>query len=267
MEHKRRALTTIAEDAVDQFIDLKRNAAIGQDSLFGGMDDDDSYSGMALEIPDLPEWEKSQLLALEREMLGLYVSDHPLLGLEHVLRASSDISIGELVAGDPPADGTIVKLCGLITGVQRRSTRSGDPWASIILEDLEGSAQVMVFPQAYNLSAPTLVQDNIVVVRARVKSNDEGIDLHAQEITVPAIDSSRADAPLVVSIPAPRCTPDVVASFKQILSTHPGTAEVHLRLVSKTGAKVMRVGANLRVSHSAALVSDLKELLGPNCVT
>jgi len=264
MGHKRRSLTTVAEDAVDQFIDLKRNAAIGQDSLFGGIDD--GFTGVTIQIPELPEWDKTQLLALERDMLGLYVSDHPLLGLEHVLRASSDTTIGDLVSGEQPDDGSVVKVCGLITGVQRRTTRKGDPWASITLEDLEGSVQIMVFPQAYNLAATTLVQDSVVVVKARLKVNDEGIDLHAQEITVPAIDSSRADAPLVVSIPVARCTTDIVSSFKQILATHPGTAEVHLKLVSGTGTKTLRLDQNLRVSHSAALVADLKELLGPHCL-
>jgi len=265
MAHKRRALTAVAEEAVDQFIDLKRNAAIGQDSLFGGIDD--GFTGVTIDIPDVPEWDKTQLLSLERDMLGLYVSDHPLLGLEHVLRASSDTTIGDLVAGDSRDDGSIVKLCGLITGVQRRTTRKGDPWASIILEDLEGSVQVMVFPQAYNLSAPTLVPDSVVVVKARLKVNDEGIDLHAQEITVPAIDSGRVDAPLVVSIPAARCTAETVSAFKQVLATHPGTAEVHLKLISGSGSKKLRLDQNLRVSHSAALVADLKELLGPHCLT
>ena len=266
MGYARRALTTVVDDAVDQFIDLKRNAANGQDSLFGGSDD--GFAGVTIAVPDLPEWDKNQLLALERDMLGLYVSDHPLLGLEHVLRANSDTTIGELVGGEEPADGSIVKLCGLITGVQRRTTRKGDPWASITLEDLEGSVQIMVFPQAYNLSAPSLVPDSVVIVRARVKGKgEEGIDLHAQEIMVPAIDTSRVDAPLVVSIPVARCTAETVAAFKQVLAAHPGTAEVHLKLISSTGSKTMRIGKNLRVSHSAALVADLKELLGPHCLS
>jgi len=263
MGHQRRALTTVAEEAVDQYIDLKRSAAIGQDSLFGGADD--GFTGVTVKVPSMPEWDKAQLLSLERDMLGLYVSDHPLLGLEHVLRASSDTTVGELLA-DTDRDGSMVKICGLITGVQRRITKKGDAWASIILEDLEGAVQIMVFPHAYNLAAPALVNDAIVVVKARVKSNDDGLDLHAQEITMPPIDSARADAPLVVSMPVARCTADTVGAFKQILAAHPGASEVHLRLLSNSGTKKMKLDGGLRVAHSSALVADLKELLGPSCL-
>ena len=261
--HQRRALTTVAEEAVDQYIDLKRSAAIGQDSLFGGMDD--GFTGVTVTVPTMPEWEKSQLLSLEREMLGLYVSDHPLLGLEHVLRAASDTTIGDLLA-DTDRDGQVVKICGLITGVQRRMTKKGDTWASITVEDLEGGVQIMVFPGAYQLAAPSLVNDNIVVVKARVKQSDEGLDLHAQEITMPPIDTARADAPVVVSMPAARCTIDTVGSFKAILAAHPGGSEVHLRLISSSGVKTLRLDPGLRVAQSSALVADLKELLGPSCL-
>ena len=88
MKHRRRALVAIHEDAVDQYVDIKRNEAIGQDSLFGGLDDDgDAGFGITVDVPDIDEWDKMTLLGHEREMLGLYVSDHPLLGLEHVLSA------------------------------------------------------------------------------------------------------------------------------------------------------------------------------------
>ncbi|MDN5852126.1 MAG: DNA polymerase III subunit alpha, partial [Actinomycetia bacterium] len=98
MKHPRRALVTIHEEAVDQYVDVKRNEAIGQDSLFGGAGEDDAFGAMAVTVPEIEDWDKQTLLGYEREMLGLYVSDHPLFGLEHVLRAGSDCSIGELLA-------------------------------------------------------------------------------------------------------------------------------------------------------------------------
>src|SRR3954469_969285 len=82
MKHRRRALVAVHETAVDQYVDIKRNEAIGQDSLFGGLDDEGGSFGVSVSIPDLDEWDKMTLLGHEREMLGLYVSDHPLLGLE-----------------------------------------------------------------------------------------------------------------------------------------------------------------------------------------
>lgn len=263
--HRRRALTTIADESVDAHVDLKRNAAIGQDSLFGGLDD--AGGGVVISVPDhLAEWDKAQLLAFERDMLGLYVSDHPLLGLEHVLKSGSDCSVGELLADDTRADGSTVRLCGLITSVQRRMTRKGDSWASVVLEDLEGSVEIMVFPAAYTLAQNALVPDTIVQVRARIRRKDEGIDLMATEVTLPALTTAGVDTPLAVSLPAARCTTETVARFKQVLRAHPGAAEVHLRLVSSGGVKVMRLGRDFRVETSSALIADLKELLGPSCV-
>ncbi|MFX8176187.1 hypothetical protein ABTL07_19170, partial [Acinetobacter baumannii] len=92
-------------------------------------------------VPDIAEWDKTQKLAFERDMLGLYVSDHPLGGLEHVLAANSDSSIGALLDGDRP-DGDVLRLCGLVTNVQRRMSKKGDTWATITLEDLEGSVDI-----------------------------------------------------------------------------------------------------------------------------
>ena len=264
MGHQRRALTLIAEEAVDQYVDIKRNEAIGQDSLFG--DIDGPGAGIALSIPIVPEWDKAQLLAFERDMLGLYVSDHPLLGLEHVLRASSDCSIGELIADSERADGSTVKVCGLVTQVTRRTTRKGDTWAQVTVEDLEGGIDVMVFPQAYIAAAPNLVPDTVVVVRARVRRSDDGVELMAQDVTAPTMSTQTNDAPIVVSIAVSRCTADVVARFKQALATHPGGTEVHLRLTGHEGDKVMRLDKAYRVTPSSSLIADLKELLGPNCV-
>jgi DNA polymerase-3 subunit alpha len=263
--HQRRALTTIAEDAVDVYIDLKRNAAIGQDSLFGGMDD--GLTGVSVTVPTMPEWEKTQLLAFERDMLGLYVSDHPLLGLEHVLRASSDCTIGQLVTDTERPDGSTVRICGLITGVQRKLSRKGDTWATVTVEDLEGALDVLVFPGAYQLAAPALVPDTVVVIKGRVRRTDDGLDINALEVTMPAMSTGAADAPVVVSLPVARCTSDVVNGFKQVLAAHPGVTEVHLRLVGNDGTKIMRLDDSLRVKPSSALIADLKELLGPHCLS
>jgi len=263
--HRRRALTTVAEEGVDLYIDLKRQAAIGQDSLFGGLDD--GFAGGTVEVPDtMAEWEKTQLLAFERDMLGLYVSDHPLQGLEHVLRASSDCTVGELLTDTERPDGSTVRICGLITGVQRRMSKKGDSWASVTIEDLEGDIEVMVFPGAYQLAMPVLVPDKIVVVKGRIRRKDEGVEVNALEVTAPAMVMGRPEAPLVVSLPVARCTLDTIGRFKQVLAGYPGVAEVHLRLVGPESTKLMRLDEGLRVTHSSSLIADLKELLGPHCV-
>jgi DNA polymerase-3 subunit alpha len=262
--HRRRALVAVHEDAVDAVVDIKRNEAIGQDSLFGGLDDD-AFGTVTVRVPDIDEWDKQTLLAYEREMLGLYVSDHPLLGLENVLSAVADCTIGALLGDEEREDGSQVTVAGLVTAVQRKVTRKGDTWAVVTVEDLEGALNVMVFPSAYQLAAPLLVEDSIVAVRGRVRRRDDVPELHASELRVPEM-TRPADEPVVITLPAVRCTAPTVEQLKDVLATHPGVTEVRLRLQGRASTTVMRLDERLRVSPSPALMADLKALLGPRCL-
>ncbi|MGH3500602.1 MAG: OB-fold nucleic acid binding domain-containing protein, partial [Nocardioidaceae bacterium] len=144
----------------------------------------------------------------------------------------------------------------------------GDLYAVVTVEDLEGSVNVMVFPRDYQLSSTLLVEDSIVLVKGKVKhGRDDALELTAMEITVPDLSVGAADAPVVISLPAVRVTPPVVDQLKEVLGTHPGVAEVHLRLQSAGRTMVMRLDERLRVSRSPALMADLKALLGPSCLS
>jgi DNA polymerase-3 subunit alpha len=111
--HHRRALAMIHEEAIDSVITLKRNEAIGQFDLFAGFEEAESESSLSIEIPDLPEWEKKDKLSFERDMLGLYVSDHPLQGLEGVLSQHAEMSITSVLGEDGPQDGAIITIAGM----------------------------------------------------------------------------------------------------------------------------------------------------------
>ncbi|VXB71608.1 DNA polymerase III subunit alpha [Nocardioides sp. AX2bis] len=266
MKHKRRALVAVHEGAVDQYVDIKRNEAIGQDSLFGGLDDADGGFGVSVALPDIDEWDKMTLLGHERDMLGLYVSDHPLLGLEHVLQRGADCSIGQLMLDEERADGSTVTVSGLVTAVQRKITKKGDAWAMITLEDLDGAIEVLLFPSSYQLASPHLVQDAILTVRGRLSRSKDQPELHGQEVSVPDLDDGPA-GPVVISMPSTRCTGPVVEQLRDVLGTHPGMTEVRLRLLTREATTVMRLDDRLRVTPSSALFADLKALLGPGCLT
>ena len=93
-------------------------------------------------------------------MLGLYVSDHPLLGLEHVLSQGTDCTIGQLMLDEERPHGSTVTISGLVTSVQRKITKRGDSWATITLEDLDGAIEVLLFPSTYQLASTLLVEDS-----------------------------------------------------------------------------------------------------------
>jgi DNA polymerase-3 subunit alpha len=264
--HTRRGLITVHVEAVDLVLETKRAEAIGQFDLFGASDDTETAAFTSeLTIP-VGEWEKATLLAHERDMLGLYVSDHPLFGVEHVLAANSDCSVAELMADGERADGSTVTVGGLITGLQRKVTKQGNAWAIATLEDLEGAIEAMFFPATYNLVAPHLHEDRIVLVRGRIDRREDVPKLIAMEMTLPDLESEEARGPVVISLPVARCVPPVVDRLKEVLSAHPGTVEVHLQLQSGGRTTVMRLDDRLRVRPSPALFGDVKALLGQSSV-
>jgi DNA polymerase-3 subunit alpha len=265
MKHFRRALVQVHEVAVDQYVDLKRNEAIGQDSLFDGLDEDGGGFGISVAIPDIGEWDKMTLLGHEREMLGLYVSDHPLLGLEHLLSRGTDCSIGQLMLDEERADGSPITISGLVTSVQRKITKRGDTWALVTLEDLDGAIDVLMFPSAYQLASTHLSEDAIITVRGRLSRSKDQPEVHAQEVTVPDL-SDGPSGPVVITLPSTRCTAPVVEQLKEVLGTHPGTTEVQLKLLARSATTVLKLDDRLRVTPTPALYADLKQLLGPGCL-
>jgi DNA polymerase III subunit alpha len=265
--HARRALINVYEPAVDAVLDTKRAEAIGQFDLFGSFGDDvvDPVDVFAVRVPE-GEWDKKVLLQFEREMLGLYVSDHPLFGLEHVLAGAADDTIANVQA-EASEEPKSLTLAGILSSVNRRVTKAGAPWANAVLEDLEGSIEVMFFPATYAQVALTIAEDAIVSIKGRTDAREDTVKLIASDISVLNTDVEAARGPVVVTMAPARCTPPMVDRLKDVLATHPGTTEVHLRLVNGDRQHLLRLGDGYRVKPSAALMGDLKALLGPTAIS
>ncbi|MEN3344551.1 MAG: polymerase subunit alpha [Arthrobacter sp.] len=265
--HHRRALAMVHEEAIDSVITLKRNEAIGQFDLFAGFDEAESEASLSIEIPDLPEWEKKDKLSFERDMLGLYVSDHPLQGLEGLLSQHADQSITSIIAEDGPHDGAIVTIAGMITSLSRRIAKaSGNAYARAEIEDLGGSMEVMFFGQVYGPIASVLAEDLIVVVKGRLQRRDDGaVTLNCMELSVPDL-SQGTSGPLVITMQTHKATEGVVTELGDVLRTHRGNSEVRLHLQGDTRVEVMGLPVHLRVNPSPSLFGDLKVLLGPTCL-
>jgi DNA polymerase-3 subunit alpha len=260
----RRALLEIHEDAVEGAVSVKRTEATGQagfdfDSLF----DEPQDSGR---VPDRPEWSKKDKLAFEREMLGLYVSDHPLAGLESQLAKHASLSITELLAGESAGDGETVTIAGLLTSVQHRTARqSGNQYGMVTVEDFGGEITVMFMGKTYQEFAPALASDSIVVIKGRVSVRDDGMNLHAVSMFSPDVGASLGSGPLVISVPEFRATTDIVSQLNDVLIRHSGDNEVRLKLVRGETARMFEIPYPVTVS--ADLYGELKSLLGPSCLS
>jgi DNA polymerase III subunit alpha len=269
MSETRQGLARVHEDYIDHFIDIKRQEAIGQDSLFGGFGDD--TGGDAFEVSVLPpipttEWDKQTLLGFEREMLGLYVSDHPLFGIEHVLSQHADTSIASLMGEDGKPEGSTVQIAGLITGLQVKRTKKGDLWAIVTVEDLEGAIECLFFPSAYMTVSTMLGHDKVVAVKGRVNRRDDSVSIYASDLILPDItDGPRG--PVVVTMDTTRATTGKIEQLKSVLSSHPGSTEVHVRLSQAGRSVLMKLDDSYRVNATEALFGDLKVILGSRCLS
>ena len=262
--HTRRALNAIHENAVDSVVGVKRQEATGQFDLFGG--EVDLGLGVRVEVPVMEEWDKKTLLGFERDMLGLYVSDHPLSGLEHILRAEASHQILSANPAHGVGDGAQITLAGLVTRVDRRIARSGNAYAIVVLEDMTGETEVSFFNRTYETYARDLTDDAVVVIKVRARERgDGGVQFSAVELRIPNVNVVD-NSPMAITLPAARVTPPLVEEVKGILRSHPGTVEVRMVLTGADKPLTMRLGDEFRVARSSALYGDLKAALGPSCL-
>jgi DNA polymerase-3 subunit alpha len=260
--HTRKGLTAQFEPMIDNVVGIKRKEAEGQFDLFGGdsVSDEPSF-GLDVVFSE-EEWEKSFLLTQEREMLGLYVSSHPLNGIEHVLADKSDCAVADLA--ERP-DGTIVTIGGIISGLQRKMTKQGNAWAIATVEDLAGSIDCMFFPASYQLVSSQLVEDAVVFVRGKLDKREDVPRLMGMELSVPDLSNVGAQLPIVITVPENKLTPPIVTRLGEVLGSHRGSTEVHVHLRGRSRTVVLRLDRH-RVKSDPALFGDLKQLLGPSCL-
>ncbi|MFN2495914.1 MAG: DNA polymerase III subunit alpha [Pseudonocardiaceae bacterium] len=265
----RMSLCAHHEEAIDAVMGVKRQQEIGQFDLFGGeLSSGEDAPSIGLDITYSPEeWSRKQLLGYEREMLGLYVSSHPLSGAEQILRKYRDVSIAELIGEDMPSrdERQSVKIAGMISAVQRRVNKNGEPWAIATVEDLEASVEVLVFPRSYEVLAPNLVEDSAVAVQGRINRREGTVSIFASDI-VP-LDIADADllslgqeSPVTLVTQTRKITPELVENLKRVLDSHPGKRPVRLQLQGRQNLTLTLGDYNVEVS--AAFCGDVKALLG-----
>jgi len=258
--HTRRSLMAIFEEAIETATVKRKQTANGQVDLFGGVLDDDPS---VVQVPELPEWTKRDLLAHEREMLGLYVSDHPLAGQESLLMRNSDMGTIALKESDIQ-DGETVTLAGLITQVQHKVARSsGNQYGQITLEDFSGEINIMFMGKTYLANREFLIADQTVSVRGRISRRDEEMMIQAYSIDV--LDSGREDGGVLkLRIMEKLATKERLLKLGAILDSNPGPCEVQVRLVGSTDRHFM---LPQRVSVGHDLFGELKALLGSDAVS
>jgi DNA polymerase-3 subunit alpha len=261
--HPRQGLVHVFETIVDTVIDRRRNEAEGQFDLFSAAGESDVVAvvGHRVEIPDT-EFPKAQRLAFEKEMLGLYVSDHPLMGAERSLRRHVDTTISELREA---REGELRTVGGIVTALVLKHTKRGDLMATFVLEDLAGVVEVMVFPRTMTDFKHLLENDAIVVVKGRVDVRDDTPKLMAMEIIRPEIVLD-GGPPVRIKVKLHALTDDKAERLKGILAEHPGDSAVFVHLEAPEKTTVLRLGDDVLVDPGNGLFAELRVLLGSDCL-
>ena len=261
--HTRRGLILIHVEAIESVIDTKRAQAMGQFDLFGSevSGENASLAGVEFDISE-DEWDKKTLLQEERDMLGLYVSDHPLFGLEHLLANAASMKVSEFL--ESPS-GTVATLGGIISEIQHKtSRRNGDRWAIVAIEDMSGIAEIMAWNKVFTKFSHLMTEDAVVSMKVRIDKSSDEVKIALLEMSV--LDTSAArSGPIELYILEERITATLMDSLRHILASHPGTTQVHLTIVRNSSVTAIKIDDRLRVTPTPALFADLKALLGSRC--
>ncbi|MFZ9674400.1 MAG: DNA polymerase III subunit alpha [Ilumatobacteraceae bacterium] len=240
--HTRRGLAIAYEQIIDDAINRRAEADQGVMSLFDSLEESGPDDGFTLEIPiqDV-EFDQSTKLKFEKELLGLYISDHPLYGHEAALRHHANIVTSAL---EDVEHGTIATIAGVITKVERKVTKKGDPMAVLQIEDLHGGVEVTVFTKTLQQNSHKIVDEAIVAVKVRVnrQAGEDRVTISALEFTPLALQDRAPE--LRLNLPAVALDPDTVERLKEILSAYPGEAQVFIHL---GGTRVLRLGTQYAV--------------------
>ncbi len=259
--HPRKGLLLVFEQIIDGTVVRRRERDQGVMSLFGDLGADDAVQGFneRVSIPAL-EFDKSDRLRFEKEMLGLYISDHPLLGVEAALRRKVDCSVAEATEKE---DGAIVLLGGVITNMSRKYTKKGDQMAVFILEDLDATIEVTVFPRVLSEQGHKLIDDAIVTVRGRIDKRDESRPgFMAQDVQIlEGLDAGNS-APLRLRVPATSLNELKIHQIRKILRDHPGSSPVYLHIGQ---GKILRLADEFCVDLDR-VVGELRMALGHDAV-
>jgi DNA polymerase III subunit alpha len=261
--HPRQGLCLVLEGIVDRTLERRREQDLGIATLFSAFEDEETDPGWGTTKVDIPEveFDKAQRLAFEKEMLGLYVSDHPLRGFETALTRYTDCALSDMREEDPTGDRSPVRAVGgVVTDLRRSYTKRGDLMARFVLEDLHAAMEVFVFPKTMADYGHMIENDSVLVVRGRLDTREDEPKIVCMEVSRPVLERGEQD--LHITLPLGVLTDSKVDGLKDVLSGHPGPSPVLLHV----GSKVLRLPPEFNVDCRNGLVGELKRLLGQGAV-
>jgi DNA polymerase-3 subunit alpha len=261
---KRSQMMASLDRAMEMGSSLQRSKMDGQRSLLDLIAKDQRAPQRAPNLPQLEEWPATQVLAMEKEVLGFYLSGHPLRDFEDQIRRWASCNIVDLSAA---RDKDRLTLCGVVGNVKKIQTKNGGQMAFMTLEDLSGSVEVVVFPEVYANAASFLTRDLPLMVVGSVDVSEDGIKVLAQEISPLSEGKQKSSSRADVYLKQPDCPLYLLVDLREILGRHAGECPVFLHITSGQGREtIVAAGERFLVSPGEGLKRELEALLGDQCV-
>jgi len=263
--YTRKHLREMMEGAVDSALKRQRDKESGQVSMFDMFADDDDH-GFSEEAPSPTddEWDKKMKLAFEKEMLGIFVSDHPLREIAGAVRAASTFSLGD---ADELRDQETGWVAGIIAGMDRRATKAGRMMCILQFEDLSGTMEAVLFPAVFEKYRDVVVEDAVVRVRVKVERSDRGTKLIVHDVR--PFDGSGFDRPpgkVIITTEVAAFKNGRVDRLKQIIKRYPGRDSLEIHLVGEGGIKVYRMPDGIE-RDSNGFHAELLEVFGGDAIS
>ncbi|HEY2328132.1 MAG TPA: DNA polymerase III subunit alpha [Gaiellaceae bacterium] len=223
---------------------------------------DDEAAGSYYEALSTEEYEKNELLRLEKEVLGLYVSEHPLSGIRDQLRRKTDATIAEL---ERRRDGEVVTVGGIVSALKQMTTKRGDALVFMRLDDVTGGTECVVFNSTYDKARELCTVDRILIVKGRVDHKEGETKLIAMDVS--AFDAVPDKKEVRLTVDATKLPAGFIEELRSLISDFPGEAPVYLHCKTSLGPKVYALGPAFKVSPAPDFYAELKMLLGEAAVS
>ena len=262
----RSQMLAMVDKALEAAGGVQKDRMIGQLSFFDKFEDEENFKKTFQETPNIPEWPENQLLAYEKELLGFYVTKHPLARFEKVLNTFSTCKTTELKGRQ---DGEEVLIGGILSKVKFTTTRrTGEKMAIVTLEDLEGTVEVLVFPSTFVKAAAFIKQEGMVFIQGRINAREEEPKIVANEITALETAQTKYTKAVLVDLVIAGLDKTSLDKLKKVLMRYPGRAQVYLSFRKPDGKKtVVSAGKNLAVEPHDGLVRDVEKIFGHDVVS
>ena len=262
---KRSQLFAILDQALEQGQAAQRDRLSGQISLFAVMGSEEEQQHKKIEIPSIPEWTDREKLSFEKETVGFYLTGHPLDDYREDILAVTDASLNE---NKQWVEGQNLRVGGLIRDIKNRKTKKGDPMAVIVMEDVAGTAEVVIFPELYAKCVTILNNDTPVVIEGLVKKDERGDNIIANAVDTLEEARNKYTASACIMLQSDHVNRQSLEALKKVFFRHHGICPVSLTLhFAGRGEVDLEIPQDITIKPCREFTAEVNQTMGDQVIT